>query len=930
MLNLKLRDEFLGQQTPGTAISLRRSDNTGAAQQSPDRILDITYPTADIQMALRTLSSDRPAKPVVLLGDRGRGKSHIMAVMHHAVASPDVVEAWAHGWGSKLHSPTLQNLKLQRGYIAISESVHNQEYPLLWDLLFDRHPQGQLFRGRFQQMGQPYPPRTLLEEMFKTQPTVLILDEFQKWFDGLHDDDGQNGRRWRTVASNFIQNLSEISRDRPELLLLVVSVLNNKTDAFQQIYRDSPVIINFQSPSAKRDRQQLLLHRLFTNRANIPDSQIHSLVAPYAQSRLRLRYSHLPASEHNRIMEEVTTAWPISPELTELLEDQILMAEAAQETRDLIRILAAVFRVRGNDVPVLTSADFFVDDDSCGVQALLASIATAGEQEELLQIAQRNLENLQSQGVATSHSREIISSLWMRSMSPGRLTGGTRQDLQLDITRDAAVDDNAFLDELMRIKDNSVNIHGADDLQGRLWFGREENAKTKVRSTARNNRLWEIGGVPVGSAATAYPGKDIEHVRKTLCSILVPENRQSISQVIVLGPDWQREPWAAVDELERPSNWNKPVLLVVPTPFDPAEKVHGILGKWLADHVPAKRNTVRFLFQASGSKGIYDDSDLLFAARCSYLTSQVWKNDPLYRGLKDDFDRPLRESLRSRFDRFAVLSTWNYKQPDQCRFDVERIDGQLVRDKGSIPLAIDEQVKRDLFDPAAFQTLVIEYAKTNQEVSKLVDGLKEPPPSTSADAIPYLGDTTICEEILKVAAKGKVVLNVSGQWVGRLPDHADDDEALRFIRPRAFRSAQEMRLVVIILPAAAGSAAVTGPMPLPPQIVGPGTLFPPPTTGVTGAEGTTPPTTAGPTITPPTVTDGTSSELLTRSTPTATTVINLIGSFEQWGVPSDTKLDSAKLSFVGLTVQEVKQLLQKLPSSIRANLEVTYRKEGQP
>ena len=35
MLNLKLRDEFLGSQMPGTAIALRRKDNTGAAQRTP-------------------------------------------------------------------------------------------------------------------------------------------------------------------------------------------------------------------------------------------------------------------------------------------------------------------------------------------------------------------------------------------------------------------------------------------------------------------------------------------------------------------------------------------------------------------------------------------------------------------------------------------------------------------------------------------------------------------------------------------------------------------------------------------------------------------------------------------------------------------------------------------------------------------------------
>ena len=366
MLNLKLRDEFLGSQMPGTAIALRRPDNTGAAQRDADYILSITYPTADVQTALRAVSSARARRPVVLMGDRGRGKSHIMAVMHHAIQSPERVEAWAKEWGSRLGSDVLSGLTLERGFVAISEPVHNHEYPLLWELLFDRHPKGEFYRGKFQQMGQPYPPRSLLEEMFEDQPVALILDEFQKWFDGLSDQPGAEGIKYRTWAENFIQNLSELSKDRSDILILVISVLNNNTEAFRQVHRDGPVLIDFRGPTAKQDRQKLLLYRLFENRENIPSTDIQALSSAYAGERFRLRFSHLSDAERNRIVSEVVGCWPFSPELLELLEDQILMAEAAQETRDLIRILASVFRARGDDVPVITPADFFVDDDACG------------------------------------------------------------------------------------------------------------------------------------------------------------------------------------------------------------------------------------------------------------------------------------------------------------------------------------------------------------------------------------------------------------------------------------------------------------------------------------------------------------------------------------------------------------------------------------
>lgn len=244
MLGLQLRDEFLGIQTPGTAISLRRNDDTGAAQQPAERILEITYPTGDVQTALRALSVGRPHRPMVLLGDRGRGKSHIMAVMHHATMSPDAVQAWARSWGSRTGNQFLAGLELQKGYVAISEAVHNHEYPFLWDLIFDRHPEGQRFRGRFEQSASNVPSRSLLEEMFSTQPVVLILDEFQKWFDGLPEI-GRDGARQREMASNFVQNLSELSRERPELVMLVISVLNNTTEAFQQVHRDTPVVVNF-------------------------------------------------------------------------------------------------------------------------------------------------------------------------------------------------------------------------------------------------------------------------------------------------------------------------------------------------------------------------------------------------------------------------------------------------------------------------------------------------------------------------------------------------------------------------------------------------------------------------------------------------------------------------------------------------------------
>lgn len=437
--------------------------------------------------------------------------------------------------------------------------------------------------------------------------------------------------------------------------------MNNNTEAFRQVHRDGPVLIDFRGPTAKQDREKLVLHRLFKNRDNIPNDEVRNLVSAYAGERFRLRFSHLSEAERSRIVSEVVDCWPFSPELLELLEGHILMAEAAQETRDLIRILAQVYRVRGEHVPLITPADFFVDDDSCGVQSLLDSIATVGEQRKLREVAQKHLETVRTVGAPIPHAGELVSALWMRSMSPGKNAGGTRQELHLDITRDVPQDDNSFQRELVLLIENSTNIHGEESPDGRLRFGPEENPRSKVRATAKNDKLW-------------HPGATVA----------------------------------------------------------------------IAGH--------------------YEDEDLSFCARCSYLTSIAWKDDPKYRALKEEFDKPLRDALKKRVDRFAVLRRWDYPNPEQCVFDVERIDAQ----GGDIPSAVEEKLRNDLFDSAEFQNLVLEYAGKSWLVGKLLDELAEPPPRNTTDAIPYLGDTVLYEEVLKVAAKGKVVLNVGGDWVRRL------------------------------------------------------------------------------------------------------------------------------------------------------------------
>jgi len=89
MLGLTLRPEFQSPQMRGTQIVL-----TDYAGSEAARILDITYPTADVRKALLGVAQGQ-GRPVVIIGERGRGKSHIMAVLTAAFREPAAVQQWA-------------------------------------------------------------------------------------------------------------------------------------------------------------------------------------------------------------------------------------------------------------------------------------------------------------------------------------------------------------------------------------------------------------------------------------------------------------------------------------------------------------------------------------------------------------------------------------------------------------------------------------------------------------------------------------------------------------------------------------------------------------------------------------------------------------------------------------------------------------------
>ena len=91
----------------------------------------------------------------------------------------------------------------------------------------------------------------------------------------------------------------------------------------------------------------------------------------------------------------------------------------------------------GEDTPIITAADFRLDDESSGITALLDSVANQ-HHAKLREKAMRNLEAVRDAVANTSqkvpHLEGIIGALWLRSLAESNLAGADMETLHVDMT----------------------------------------------------------------------------------------------------------------------------------------------------------------------------------------------------------------------------------------------------------------------------------------------------------------------------------------------------------------------------------------------------------------------------------------------------------------------------------------------------------------
>ncbi len=875
MLGLKLRPEFAATTISGTVVSLDSKYSESFVNLPTQKALDVTYPSVDLIQALEACFGDNNNRYLVIMGERGQGKSHIMGVIHHAFKDPEIFMSWIDSWSGKLTN----NIKITTppsNFLALTVPLHEQGYEYLWSPIFENHSEGKKLEGKWEAKNEtmPVPTKADLIEAFQIQPVALILDEFQTWYANLSG----KAENW---AFNFIQILSEIAKERPDLLKLVVSVRDGDSDSYKQLHRINPIIVNFKSEASRKDRHRLLIHRIFENRGQIPSDQIKGKIDNYFAEWCRLLQKEGP--EITELEKQSVEMWPFSLDLINVLEEQILLSTNAQGTRDLLQVLVYLYKATGETESVITPAHFGLSEDkNIELDKLIAAIGTK-QTGQLAKIALKNIEvvkeNLKEN---TPHfTDKALASLYIRSLNMSRIKGVVREQIQADISISTKIDDNQFKDEWAQIFDNSYNVH---EKQDRYYFDIPENARTKVLAHARNHKLFDAG-------------QDIDKILGITEWSYSPKNSADKGRFrfCVLGKNWKNAPFEEGQfRGKAPTDVGdgQPCYIFIPENFENGELKLAI-SKFVNGFVPNYRNLLRFVIP---SKNIFEDKEILLYARALHFADSWQEQDAEYERLKKLYQEQLEKTLGNAFSKVVIVSQWDHQNPHNINFEHIEIDGQ----PSQMFSEIDQKIEHDYFSIDDFKVLVLDAVKSNnierQKLSNLRKIIEEPRPFPNA-VIPWTRPSHIFDVIVDGVVNGQYAMQTNSGVI-QLTSSKGPDQIRRDITPPQWNRWDSLHVVET-----SGVSGGTG-IPQTPEET---------ETPIEGG-GWQPGEPAGPT----TSGGGTSSGVSTimRDLGYEQAPLQILDSLERWGVTGETKLHDINLSFTSLSGEQLNKIIQSVDNEI--------------
>lgn len=332
-----IRDEVLRKEIYGI-VRLYRIEEKGSLESDPKQFLDITFPTATLRQLLtsviRKLIKKDQRGTFGVTGGGGSGKSHILVTMTHLLRGSPEASDW-------LKASNIEEAdKLPPDTLVLPYQLVAEGGPIskLWVPLFEALDKHDLATSI-----QRWPTVKQIRNATEDKPIVVLLDEWEDWYNALSPQE----RQWNR---NFIQNLSEVADQKGSRLVLMVSSLERETSIRFVLTRPEIAIYDLDQDV---DKEDIVLHRLFAS-PKPHDETISAYLNVYAQNQGTFG-STVGALQKYR--ETMVSRYPIHPELLKLAFEAYGRHRHYQHTRGVLAFLADVVVQHKDDRDLLLPCD---------------------------------------------------------------------------------------------------------------------------------------------------------------------------------------------------------------------------------------------------------------------------------------------------------------------------------------------------------------------------------------------------------------------------------------------------------------------------------------------------------------------------------------------------------------------------------------------
>jgi hypothetical protein len=398
-----------------------RDTKRKSLESRPADFFDLTYPTADIKLVMENLHrrfnpGEKTPGLFLLEGYKGTGKSHLELLVYHLFKNQELASKWLQQHKLECRVPNNALLFIRKF----------TDFPIeasLWVLVFEE------LGRKGQASNQRMPNLDELREALEGKHLVLILDELERGIQSITNKSIQI----QNLA--FLQMLSEESlRTETASVTLFASVYNSHEEPGATLKRVPRIDVKF---SDSKDRQRVILHRLFSNASDVSRSRIETVVQSYAN---HWRQNGIGADE--RYIEECVSGYPFSPELLETVLFNVPAGREFQGSRGALTLLSSVVRSVHKKVDLITTAHLNVED-----VAIRNKLSDLDPTQTFIQCAANDLRDLRN----LAYVNDIVSSVLIATLAPaGHLPGMAEQSLARQVVA-PGVDINSYHGTLLSL-----------------------------------------------------------------------------------------------------------------------------------------------------------------------------------------------------------------------------------------------------------------------------------------------------------------------------------------------------------------------------------------------------------------------------------------------------------------------------------------------